>query len=30
MDARLRGLAPEDASPAADAYMAEVKQIVAG
>lgn len=30
MDARIRGLTPDAASPAADAYMAEVKQIVAG
>ena len=28
MDARERGLAPDDASAAADRYMAEVKQIV--
>lgn len=30
MDARIRGLTPDAASPAADAYMAQVKRIVAG
>ena len=30
MDARRRGSAPDDAAASADAYMAEVKQIVAG
>jgi hypothetical protein len=30
MNARQAGSAPDEASPAADRYMAEVKQVVAG